>query len=179
MLHDNKSKTQNNEEEVKVNTGIHRKAMKGNQRWVCTCFFFKVNTTSRYLGEKVSVCSHLGSSLSLSVQDLMHLACSSVFCGGGTNQELAHHCLYECKGDIMVSAAEQSTPAKQAQGFPQLAQKWLEAVLSQASFWTLCFLPPLPVCQELIQNDWEDFYEDLTFENAALKPLKAHFVFRN
>lgn len=34
----------------------------------------------------------------------MHLACSSVFCGGGTNQELAHHCLYECKGDIMVSA---------------------------------------------------------------------------
>lgn len=33
----------------------------------------------------------------------MHLACSSVFCGGGTNQELAHHCLYECRGDIMVS----------------------------------------------------------------------------
>lgn len=38
----------------------------------------------------------------------MHLACSSVFCGGGTNQELAHHCLYECKGDIMVSTTEQS-----------------------------------------------------------------------
>ncbi|XP_071771762.2 uncharacterized protein mideasb [Centroberyx gerrardi] len=35
------------------------------------------------------------------VEDLMHLACSSVLCGGGTNQELALHCLYECKGDIM------------------------------------------------------------------------------
>ncbi|XP_053290429.1 mitotic deacetylase-associated SANT domain protein [Pleuronectes platessa] len=37
------------------------------------------------------------------VEDLMHLACSSVLCGGGTNQELAHHCLYECKGDIMAA----------------------------------------------------------------------------
>ncbi|XP_034531628.1 mitotic deacetylase-associated SANT domain protein isoform X1 [Notolabrus celidotus] len=37
------------------------------------------------------------------VQNLMHLACSSVLCGGGTNQELAHHCLYECKGDIMAA----------------------------------------------------------------------------
>ncbi|KAK5917182.1 hypothetical protein CgunFtcFv8_012092 [Champsocephalus gunnari] len=37
------------------------------------------------------------------VQDLMHLACTSVLCGGGTNQELAHHCLYECKGDIMAA----------------------------------------------------------------------------
>lgn len=46
--------------------------------------------------------------ISLSVEDLMHMACSSVLCGGGTNQELAHHCLYECKGDIMVSVTEQS-----------------------------------------------------------------------
>ncbi|XP_029983137.1 ELM2 and SANT domain-containing protein 1-like isoform X2 [Sphaeramia orbicularis] len=37
------------------------------------------------------------------VEDLMHLACSSILCGGGTNQELAHHCLYECKGDIMAA----------------------------------------------------------------------------
>ncbi|XP_047467320.1 mitotic deacetylase-associated SANT domain protein isoform X2 [Mugil cephalus] len=37
------------------------------------------------------------------VEDLMHLACSSVLFGGGTNQELAHHCLYECKGDIMAA----------------------------------------------------------------------------
>lgn len=37
------------------------------------------------------------------VEDLMHLACSSVFCGGGTNQELALHCLYECNGDIMAA----------------------------------------------------------------------------
>ena len=53
----------------------------------------------------------LSLSLSLSVftvQDLMHLACTSVLCGGGTNQELAHHCLYECKGDIMVGTTEQS-----------------------------------------------------------------------
>lgn len=41
----------------------------------------------------------------------MHLACSSVLSGGGTNQELAHHCLYECKGDIMVSTTEQSVLA--------------------------------------------------------------------
>lgn len=39
------------------------------------------------------------------VDDLMHLACSSVFYGGGTNQELAHHCLYQCEGDILVSTA--------------------------------------------------------------------------
>ncbi|KAG7511398.1 ELM2 and SANT domain-containing protein 1 [Solea senegalensis] len=39
------------------------------------------------------------------VQNLMHLACSSALCGGGTNQELAHHCLYECKGDIMAALA--------------------------------------------------------------------------
>ncbi|KAM4724105.1 mitotic deacetylase-associated SANT domain protein isoform 1-T3 [Anableps anableps] len=37
------------------------------------------------------------------VEDLMHLACSSVLYGGGTNQELAHHCLYESKGDIMAA----------------------------------------------------------------------------
>lgn len=41
----------------------------------------------------------------VTVDDLMHLACSSVFYGGGTNQELAHHCLYQCKGDVMVSTA--------------------------------------------------------------------------
>ncbi|XP_034419087.1 mitotic deacetylase-associated SANT domain protein isoform X2 [Cyclopterus lumpus] len=39
------------------------------------------------------------------VEDLMHLACSSVLRGGGTNQELAHHCLYECKGEIMAALA--------------------------------------------------------------------------
>ncbi|KAL6105336.1 mideas [Pungitius sinensis] len=37
------------------------------------------------------------------VEALMHLACSSVLCGGGTNQELAHHCLYECRGEIMAA----------------------------------------------------------------------------
>lgn len=36
------------------------------------------------------------------VDDLMHLACSSAFYGGGTNQELAHHCLHQCQGDVMV-----------------------------------------------------------------------------
>ncbi|GAA6108744.1 mitotic deacetylase-associated SANT domain protein [Tachysurus ichikawai] len=39
------------------------------------------------------------------VSDLMHLACSSALCGGGTNQELAMHCLHECKGDIMGALA--------------------------------------------------------------------------
>ncbi|XP_043118921.1 mitotic deacetylase-associated SANT domain protein [Puntigrus tetrazona] len=37
------------------------------------------------------------------VNDLMHLACSSALHGGGTNQELAMHCLYECKGDVMAA----------------------------------------------------------------------------
>ncbi|MFT7801695.1 ELM2 and SANT domain-containing protein 1-like [Arapaima gigas] len=35
------------------------------------------------------------------VDDLMHLACSSALCGGGTNQELAMHCLHECRGDVL------------------------------------------------------------------------------
>lgn len=37
------------------------------------------------------------------VQDLMHLACSSVFSGGGTNQELAHHCLFQSRGDVLAA----------------------------------------------------------------------------
>ncbi|XP_076129131.1 mitotic deacetylase associated SANT domain protein a isoform X1 [Alosa pseudoharengus] len=39
------------------------------------------------------------------VDDLMSLACSSVLTGGGTNQELALHCLHECKGDVMETLA--------------------------------------------------------------------------
>ncbi|KAJ8340948.1 hypothetical protein SKAU_G00332390 [Synaphobranchus kaupii] len=39
------------------------------------------------------------------VNDLMNLACSSALCGGGTNQELALHCLHECKGDILGALA--------------------------------------------------------------------------
>ncbi|KAM9465939.1 uncharacterized protein mideasb [Clarias gariepinus] len=39
------------------------------------------------------------------VNDLMHLACSSAMSGGGTNQELAMHCLHESKGDIMGALA--------------------------------------------------------------------------
>uniref|UniRef100_A0A671Q3C2 ELM2 and SANT domain-containing protein 1-like n=1 Tax=Sinocyclocheilus anshuiensis TaxID=1608454 RepID=A0A671Q3C2_9TELE len=35
--------------------------------------------------------------------DLMNLVCSSVMYGGGTNPELAMHCLHECRGDIMVT----------------------------------------------------------------------------
>ncbi|XP_037096462.1 mitotic deacetylase-associated SANT domain protein [Syngnathus acus] len=37
------------------------------------------------------------------VKDLMHLACSSALYGGGCNQELAHHCLHRCSGDIMAA----------------------------------------------------------------------------
>lgn len=66
-----------------------------------------------HLNNTFSYCHHYMQnlfffSLAFAVADLMHLACSSVLCGGGTNQELAHHCLYECKGDIMVSSTEQS-----------------------------------------------------------------------
>lgn len=53
--------------------------------------------------------AHFLTLLSFSVEDLMHLACSSVFCGGGTNQELVHHCLFECSGDVMVSRQFVST----------------------------------------------------------------------
>lgn len=35
------------------------------------------------------------------VDSLMNMACTSVLCGGGTNVELMHHCLYENRGDIM------------------------------------------------------------------------------
>ncbi|XP_029352743.1 mitotic deacetylase associated SANT domain protein a [Echeneis naucrates] len=35
------------------------------------------------------------------MEDLMNVACSSVLRGGGTNQELALHCLHECKGDFL------------------------------------------------------------------------------
>ncbi|XP_051731378.1 mitotic deacetylase associated SANT domain protein a isoform X5 [Ctenopharyngodon idella] len=33
--------------------------------------------------------------------DLMNLVSSSVMCGGGTNPELAMHCLHECRGDVL------------------------------------------------------------------------------
>lgn len=36
------------------------------------------------------------------VEDLLTAACSSIFPGAGTNQELALHCLHESRGDILV-----------------------------------------------------------------------------
>ncbi|XP_013871127.1 mitotic deacetylase associated SANT domain protein a [Austrofundulus limnaeus] len=36
-----------------------------------------------------------------SLDHLMNMACSSVFSGGGTNQELVLHCLHECGGNIL------------------------------------------------------------------------------
>ncbi|XP_062858473.1 mitotic deacetylase associated SANT domain protein a [Trichomycterus rosablanca] len=35
------------------------------------------------------------------VDNLMNLSCSGVFCGGGTNVELMHHCLHENRGDVL------------------------------------------------------------------------------
>lgn len=55
--------------------------------------------------------------LLITVNDLMHLACSSVFYGGGTNQELAHHCLHQCKGDIMVSICPPTPHTHQSDWF--------------------------------------------------------------
>lgn len=37
------------------------------------------------------------------VDDLLTAACSSIFPGAGTNQELALHYLHESRGDILVS----------------------------------------------------------------------------
>ncbi|XP_056621032.1 mitotic deacetylase associated SANT domain protein a isoform X1 [Triplophysa dalaica] len=42
-------------------------------------------------------------SLDARVDDLMNLVCSSVLSGGGTNTELAMHCLHECRGDVMAT----------------------------------------------------------------------------
>ncbi|XP_036840676.1 mitotic deacetylase associated SANT domain protein a isoform X3 [Oncorhynchus mykiss] len=39
------------------------------------------------------------------VDDLMSLACSSALYGGGTNQELALHCLHECGGNVLETLA--------------------------------------------------------------------------
>lgn len=36
-----------------------------------------------------------------SVRDLMNLACSSVLSGGGTNQELVLHCLFQSQGNVL------------------------------------------------------------------------------
>lgn len=86
---------------------------------VCARVSFLCNSRSRCLSLcGVSVCPLVLSPpqppIPFSVEDLMHLACSSVFCGGGTNQELALHCLYECNGDIMVSSQEASRPCDKA-----------------------------------------------------------------
>ncbi|KAL6477648.1 hypothetical protein MHYP_G00134830 [Metynnis hypsauchen] len=37
------------------------------------------------------------------VDDLLKMACSSVLPGGGTNTEYALHCLFECRGDVMIT----------------------------------------------------------------------------
>jgi len=37
------------------------------------------------------------------VENLLAAACSSIFPGAGTNQELALHFLHEAKGSILVS----------------------------------------------------------------------------
>ncbi|NXC77978.1 ZN541 protein, partial [Anhinga anhinga] len=35
------------------------------------------------------------------VTELLNMACSSVMPGGGTNLELALHCLHEARGDVL------------------------------------------------------------------------------
>ncbi|XP_042321927.1 mitotic deacetylase-associated SANT domain protein isoform X2 [Sceloporus undulatus] len=42
-------------------------------------------------------------SIQENVENLITAACSSIFPGGGTNQELAFHCLHEAKGNILVA----------------------------------------------------------------------------
>nr|XP_056707098.1 mitotic deacetylase-associated SANT domain protein [Euleptes europaea] len=37
------------------------------------------------------------------VENLLTAACSSIFPGGGTNQELAFHCLHEAKGNVLAA----------------------------------------------------------------------------
>ena len=38
----------------------------------------------------------------LAVMELLNMACSSVMPGGGTNLELALHCLHEARGNVVV-----------------------------------------------------------------------------
>lgn len=47
---------------------------------------------------------------SFAVTDLLKLACSSAMPGGGTNLELAVHCLHEAQGNILVRYNEQRFP---------------------------------------------------------------------
>ncbi|XP_060117796.1 mitotic deacetylase-associated SANT domain protein isoform X1 [Heteronotia binoei] len=42
-------------------------------------------------------------SLQENVENLLTAACSSIFPGGGTNQELAFHCLHEAKGNVLAA----------------------------------------------------------------------------
>lgn len=69
------------------------------------------------------------------VEDLLTAACSSIFPGAGTNQELALHYLHESRGDILVrqyhwprevpqGGWQGSEPAAQRQG---LLECWFEA----------------------------------------------------
>ncbi|XP_031435576.1 transcriptional-regulating factor 1 isoform X2 [Clupea harengus] len=41
--------------------------------------------------------------LDVPVDNLLRLSCCSVLPGGGTNTELALHCLFQCRGDVMVT----------------------------------------------------------------------------
>lgn len=43
-------------------------------------------------------------SICASVRELLDLCCSSVLKGGGTNIELALHCLHEVQGNVPVSS---------------------------------------------------------------------------
>lgn len=80
------------------------------RRSICICVWVLPSPATHAGSLSVCLCLFVLFCCSLSVEDLMHLACSSVFCGGGTNQELALHCLYECNGDIMVSARNRLGP---------------------------------------------------------------------
>lgn len=44
------------------------------------------------------------------VMELCNVACSSVMPGGGTNLELALHCLHEAQGSVQVRPSAPCTP---------------------------------------------------------------------
>lgn len=66
------------------------------------------------------------------VEDLLTAACSSIFPGAGTNQELALHCLHESRGDILVRQRLGEGPSGRLAQIPVCCHRARPADLRQA-----------------------------------------------
>ena len=74
------------------------------------------------------------------VTELLNMACSSVMPGGGTNLELALHCLHEARGNVLVRSSSLAL-INNGLGQPLLpvsAGSCSEFSVPQAGIWSLC-----------------------------------------